>query len=71
MGAARIRAGGIGNSYTLSATCAPSTAGQLSYLPDVYSLTPLALPLTVAQCGQGTEQASFLWKQPPVKQQWK
>lgn len=50
--------GGIGSSYTLSATCSPSTAGQLSYLPSTYSLTPLALPLSVAQCGQGTEQVS-------------
>ena len=48
--------GGIGDSYTLTATCSPSTAGQLTYLPSVYSLTPLALPLSVAQCGQGTEQ---------------
>ena len=49
-------AGGIGNSFTLTATCAPSTAGQLSYLPSQYSLSALSLPLSVAQCGQGTEQ---------------
>ena len=48
--------GGIGNSYTLSVTCAPSTAGQLSFLPASYNLQPLALPLSVSLCGQGTEQ---------------
>ena len=48
--------GGIGNSYTLSVTCAPSTAGQLSFLPASYNLQPLVLPLSVSLCGQGTEQ---------------
>ncbi len=48
--------GGIGNSYTLSVTCAPSMAGQLSFLPASYNLQPLVLPLSVSLCGQGTEQ---------------
>ena len=51
-----VSPGGIGNSYTLSVTCAPSTAGQLSFLPASYNLQPLALPLSVSLCGQGTEQ---------------
>ena len=51
--------GGIGNSYTLSVTCAPSTAGQLSFLPASYNLQPLALPLSVSLCGQGTEQVQL------------
>lgn len=55
--------GGIGNSYVLSTTCAPSTAGQLSYMPSTVSLPVLALPVTVALCGPGTEQIGAFCKQ--------
>ena len=48
--------GGIGNSYSLSVTCTPSTAGQLSFLPVSNNLPTLSLPLSVSLCGQGTEQ---------------
>ena len=49
-------AGGIGNSYALTATCALSTAGQLPYLPSSYNLSTLTFPIAVQKCGQGTEQ---------------
>lgn len=54
--------GGIGNSYSLSVTCTPSTAGQLSYLPASNNLPTLSLPLSVSLCGQGTEQVIICHK---------
>ena len=56
-------AGGIGNSFTLNATCAPSTLGELSYMPSSLPLPVLPMPVSVAVCGPGTEQLGSFCRQ--------